>query len=57
MRLYKTQYSFRISGNRGYDSNRVCFYSEKQVYKVNMFPKYLKTEYSMFYELVDLKNI
>ncbi len=23
MRLYKTQYSFRISGNRGYDSNRV----------------------------------
>ncbi len=26
MRLYKTQYSFRISGNRGYDSNRVRFY-------------------------------
>ncbi len=25
MRLYKTQYSFRISGNRGYDSNRVRF--------------------------------
>ncbi len=23
MSLYKTQYSFRISGNRGYDSNRV----------------------------------
>ncbi len=26
MRLYKTQYSFRISGNRGYDSNRVRFH-------------------------------
>ncbi len=25
MRLYKTQYSFRISGNRGYDRNRVRF--------------------------------
>ncbi len=25
MRLYKTQYSFRISGNRGYDSNRVRY--------------------------------
>ncbi len=25
MRLYKTQYSFRISGNRGYDSNRKRF--------------------------------
>ncbi len=28
MRLYKTQYSFRISGNRGYDSNRVRFVIE-----------------------------
>ncbi len=26
MHLYKTQYSFRISGNRGYDSNRVRFF-------------------------------
>ncbi len=26
MRLYKTQYSFRISGNRGYDTNRVRFW-------------------------------
>ncbi len=30
MRLYKTQYSFRISGNRGYDSNRVRLCSSEQ---------------------------
>ncbi len=30
MRLYKTQYSFRISGNRGYDSNRVRFFSAEK---------------------------
>ncbi len=29
MRLYKTQYSFRISGNRGYDSNRVRFFGNE----------------------------
>ncbi len=29
MRLYKTQYSFRISGNRGYDSNRVRYILQK----------------------------
>ncbi len=32
MRLYKTQYSFRISGNRGYDSNRVRL-CEGETYK------------------------
>ncbi len=35
MRLYKTQYSFRISGNRGYDSNRVRFYPFGMQYVLN----------------------
>ncbi len=42
MRLYKTQYSFRISGNRGYDSNRVRFeaFSSKNIYLGLITPEY-----------------
>ncbi len=42
MRLYKTQYSFRISGNRGYDSNRVRFFdidTGDKNYESSMVPK------------------
>ncbi len=46
MRLYKTQYSFRISGNRGYDSNRVRFPStnvnvDQQLFGYPRSSKYL----------------
>ncbi len=44
MRLYKTQYSFRISGNRGYDSNRVRFKHDRHdnQNKTNVLAEYLR---------------
>ncbi len=50
MRLYKTQYSFRISGNRGYDSNRVR-------YQVSEMVQPLSGSLHMFFSVIKVTEI
>ncbi len=49
MRLYKTQYSFRISGNRGYDSNRVRFCL---MWKLTISIKYLLIKQQVIEQII-----